>query len=93
MLKFFNGILDPRGYFFFLSTSLFFFLLFILLIFKCIYNFPSFQSYTHFNIETQGLLFFIVGVVLYLRIGGRPDIRMIRHQVHFRKGQDLNRVE
>jgi hypothetical protein len=44
MLRFFNGILDPRGYFVLLLTSrFFFFLLFILLIFKYIYNFAFFN--------------------------------------------------
>jgi hypothetical protein len=66
MLRFVNSILDPRGYFFLLLTSRFF-LLFILLIFKCIYNFPSYQSYIHLYIETRGPVSFIGGVVLNLR--------------------------
>jgi hypothetical protein len=89
MLRFFNSILDPGGYFFLLLTSRFF-LLFILLIFKYIYNFPSFQSYTHLYIETLGLVSFIEGVVLYLRTQGRPDVRILPCQAYLRKGQDLN---
>jgi hypothetical protein len=50
-LRLFNDILNPGGYFFLLLTSRFF-VLFILLICKCIYNFPSFQSSTHVYIET-----------------------------------------
>jgi hypothetical protein len=92
MLRFFNSILDLEGYFFLLLTSRFF-LPFILLIFKCIYNFPSFQSYIYLYIETQGLVSFTEGVVLYLRTGGRPDIRIILYQTSLRMRHDLNRVE
>jgi hypothetical protein len=91
-LRFFNGILGPGGYFFLLLISRFF-LLFILLIFKCKYNFPSFQSYTHLYIETPYLVFFIERAVFYHRTRGRPDVRIIPYQAHLRKEHDLNRIE
>jgi hypothetical protein len=76
MLRFFNSILDPGGYFLLLLTSRFLYS-FILLIFKCIYNFPSFQSYTNLYIETRGLVSYTEEVVLYLRTGGRLALRII----------------
>jgi hypothetical protein len=45
-----------------------FFLRFIPLILKCIYNFPSFQSYIDLYIETRGRVSFTGGVVLYLEL-------------------------
>jgi hypothetical protein len=92
MLRFFNGILDPGGYFFLLLTSRFLYF-FVLLIFKCIYNFPSFQSYTHLYIETRELVSYTGEIVLYLRTQGKLDVRIIHSQEYFRMAQDLNRVE
>lgn len=37
-------------------------------------------------LETRGLVSFIRGVVLYLRTGGIPDVRIIPRQAYFIKG-------
>jgi hypothetical protein len=92
ILRVCNCILDPRGYFFLLLTNRFCFL-FIYLIFKCIYNVLSIQSYIHLYIETRGLVSITGGGSVYLSTGSRLDVRIIPSQVHLRKRQGLNRVE